>query len=215
MTINTYAKFAPTVFVAKCSEAHTKGDIIILTSKYGNETEVQVHNLVKQDSEHYYYSFTRCDGMDSQAFAQQKAERYQGYADNAMKRSNAYCEAANEGRDFLSLAEPIKIGHHSEKRHRALIDRNARRMDKSVEEMRKAESYADRIAYWENMTGKIDLSMPESLEYFKFELEKAKEKHQELKDHPEKRVHSYSLTYAKKLVNDLEKKVKLATVLWA
>ncbi|HDL4165396.1 TPA: DUF3560 domain-containing protein, partial [Mannheimia haemolytica] len=56
MTINTYAKFAPTVFVAKCPEAHTKGEIITLTSKYGNETEVQIHNLVKQDNEHYYYS---------------------------------------------------------------------------------------------------------------------------------------------------------------
>ena len=33
--------------------------------------------------------------------------------------------------------------------------------------------------YWEQMAGKIDLSMPESLEFFKFELEKAKEKHHE------------------------------------
>ncbi|GAB1657828.1 DUF3560 domain-containing protein [Mannheimia haemolytica] len=215
MTINTYAKFAPTVFVAKCSESHTKGEIITLTSKYGNETEVQVHNLVKQDGEHYFYSFTRCDGMDSQSFAQQKAERYQGYADNAAKRSQDWVNAANEGCDFLSLGEPIKIGHHSEKRHRNLIERNARRMDNAVAEMNKAESYESRIAYWEKMAGKIDLSMPESLEYFKFELDKAKTKHKELKDNPEKREHGYSLTYAKKAVNELEKKVKLAELLWA
>ena len=215
MTINTYAKFTPTVFVAKCSEQHAKGEVITLTSKYGNETEVEIHNLVKQVDGHYFYSFTRCDGVNSQVRAEQKAERYQSYSDNAMKRSTQYCEAANEGREFLSLGEPIKIGHHSEKRHRALIERNHRRMEKSIEEMRKAESYDGKIAYWERMAGKIDLSMPESLEYFAFELAKAKEKHQDLKDHPEKRTHSFSLTYAKKAVNDLTKKVQIAELLWA
>ncbi|TYA28626.1 DUF3560 domain-containing protein [Aggregatibacter actinomycetemcomitans] len=215
MTINQYAKFAPTVFVAKCPELHQKGEIIILTSKHGNETEVVVHNLVKQADGHYFYSFTRCDGNNSQTRATAKAERYQSYADNAMKRSEQYCEAANEGREFLGLGEPIKIGHHSEKRHRALIERNHCRMEKSVEEMRKAESYESKIDYWERMAGKIDLSMPESLEYFAFELKKAKEKHQDLKDHPEKRTHGFSLTYAKKAVNDLSKKVQLAELLWA
>jgi len=190
--MNTYAKLCPNVFVAKCPDAHQKGDVIILTSKYGKETEVEIHNLVKTSEDAYFYSFTRCDGVSEQ-----------------------YCEAANEGREFLRLGEPIKIGHHSEKRHRALIERNARRMDKSIEEMRKAESYDGKIAYWEQMAGKIDLSMPESLEFFKFELEKAKEKHQELKDKPELRTHALSLTYAKKAVNELEKKVKLAELLWA
>ncbi|WP_077663982.1 DUF3560 domain-containing protein [Rodentibacter caecimuris] len=215
MTINTYAKFCPNVFVAKCPEAHVKGDIVTLTSKYGKEAEVEIHNLVKQTEDAYFYSFIRCDGENAQTRAEKRAERYQGYADNATKRSNQWCEAANEGREFLRLAEPIKIGHHSEKRHRALIERNARRMDKSVEEMKKAVSYQDRIAYWERMADKIDLSMPESLEYFQFELEKAREKHQDLKEHPEKRSHAYSLTYAKKAVNELEKKVKLAKLLWA
>lgn len=215
MTTNTYAKFAPNVFVAKCTEPHEKGEVIVLTSKYGNETEVVIHNLVKQQDGMYFYSFVRDDGENSQTLAQRKAERLQGYADNATKRSNQWCEAANEGREFLRLGEPIKIGHHSEKRHRALIARNARRMDKSVEEMKKAASYQDRIAYWEKMADKIDLSMPESLEYFQFELEKAREKHQDLKEHPEKRSHAYSLTYAKKAVNELEKKVKLAILLWA
>lgn len=212
--MNTYAKYCPNVFLAKCKEPHQKGECIVLTSKYGTETEVEVHNLVKQDGEHYYYSFTRCDGTNSQTRAAAKAERLQGYSDNAMARSEKYFEAANEGREFLRLAEPIKIGHHSEKRHRALIERNAKRMDKSVAEMKKAESYADKIAYWEKMAGKIDLSMPESLEYFGLEVEKAKKHHQELKEHPEKRAHGYSLTYAKKAVNEAEKKLKIAELLW-
>ncbi|MGV6989209.1 DUF3560 domain-containing protein [Testudinibacter sp. P80/BLE/0925] len=215
MNLNTYAKFAPTVFVAKCPEAHTKGDIIVLTSKYGKKTEVEVFNLVKQHDDCYFYSFVRCDGLDSQARAQARAERYQSYAANANKRSEQHWQAAQEGSDFLSLGEPIKIGHHSEKKHRALIERNARRMDNAVAEMDKAKSYDHKITYWEAMAGKIDLSMPESLDYFAFELAKAKEKHQILKNEPEKREHSYSLTYAKNAVKELEKKVSLAQQLWA
>ncbi len=117
--------------------------------------------------------------------------------------------------NFFAWGNRLKSVIIAKKRHRALIERNARRMDKSIEEMRKAESYDGKIAYWEQMAGKIDLSMPESLEFFKFELEKAKEKHQELKDKPELRTHAFSLTYAKKAVNELEKKVKLAELLWA
>ncbi|OOF59744.1 DUF3560 domain-containing protein [Rodentibacter myodis] len=213
--MNTYAKFAPNVFVAKCPEAHNKGDIIVLTSRYGKEVEVEIHNLVKQNEEYYFYSFVRCDGIDSQKRAEKKAQHYQDTAHNAMKRSHQFFEAAQEGREFLCLGEPIKVGHHSEKRHRALLERNHRRMEKSVEERQKAESYDGKIAYWESRADKIDLSMPESLEFFQFELAKAKEKHQELKANPEKREHSFSLTYAKKAVNELEKKVKLAEILWA
>ncbi|MDP8189086.1 DUF3560 domain-containing protein [Pasteurella skyensis] len=215
MNTNTYTKFAPNVFVAKCPEMHNKGEIITLTSKYGKETEVEIYNFVGQKDGYYLYSFIRCDGLDSQARAKARAERYQTFSNSANKRSEQYFEAAQEGREFLNLFEPIKIGHHSEKHHRALIERNARRMDKSVEEMHKAESYNSKIAYWEAMADKIDLSMPESLEFFKFELSKARKKHKELKDNPEARSHSYSLTYAKKSVNELEKKVKLAELLWA
>ncbi|HHT7859512.1 DUF3560 domain-containing protein [Pasteurella multocida] len=211
---NTYAKFCPNVFVVKSAEKYSKGDVVTLTSKYGKETEVVIHNLVKQIGETFFYSFTRKDGENSQTYAVKKAERYQGYANNALKRSQQYCEAANEGHEFLQLAEPIKVGHHSEKRHRALIERNNKRMEKAVEEANKAESYDDRIEYWQRMADKIDLSMPASLEFFSSELEKAKAKHQELKNNPEKREHPCSLTYAKKAVNDLEKKVKLAQVLW-
>lgn len=213
--MNTYAKFVPNVFLAKCPETHEKGEIITLTSKYGQEAEVEIFNLVKEQDGHYFYSFIRCDGLNSQTRALARAERYQGYADNANKRRDQYSNAANEGHEFLRLGEPIKIGHHSEKRHRALLERNAKRMDKAVEEMHKAEKYAYKVAYWEKMADKINLSMPESLEYFQFKLAKAKEKHQDLKDNPEKRAHDYSLTYAKKAVNELAKQVKLAELLWA
>jgi len=212
---NTYKKYCPNVFVAQCPEKHEKGDLIILKTKYGKENECEVHNLVAEKNGFYYYSITRTDGFNSQERAKRRAERLNGWADSADKRSAEWMEKSQEGKDFLSLAEPIKVGHHSEKRHRALIDRNWNRMGNAVKEQDKAEAYRDRMEYWESMAKKIDLSMPESLEFFQIQLEEAIEYHKGLKDGSIKREHSYSLTYAKKRVNELKKKCKTAEILWA
>lgn len=216
--MNTYHKFAPNVFVAKCTEKHEKGTTIQVTTKYGKENACIVHNFVgyagTKESPLYCYSITREDGFNSQARAAAKAERLEGYAENAEKRSTAYYEASNEGRDFLALGEPIKIGHHSERRHRRLIERNWERMGKSVTESEKAKDYERRSAYWADRANKIDLSIPDSLAFFEFELEKAKKYHQLLKDKPEERPHGMSLQYANKAVKDLEDKVRTAIKLW-
>ena len=66
--------------------------------------------LPKKDDK-YYYSIVRLD----EPYAQRKAEKYKNSAVNHMVKSNQYIEASNEGREFLSLGEPIKVGHHSEK----------------------------------------------------------------------------------------------------
>mgnify|MGYP005818018453 CR=1 FL=1 len=167
--MNTYRKFCPNVFVAQCEQEYNKGDIITLTTKYGKEVENEVHNFMGKTKDGYFlYSITRCDGFDSQTRAANKAEKLEGYAANAEKRSTAYYEASQEGRDFLALGEPIKIGHHSERRHRKLIERNWERMGKSVAESDKAKEYERRAEYWKDKASKIDLSMPDSLEYFEF-----------------------------------------------
>lgn len=213
--LNTYSKYCPNVFVAKCTAEHTKGDIITLTTKYGQEQENEVHNFLGKTKDGLFlYSITRVDGFNSQQRAQNKAERLVGYATNAETRSTKFYEASQEGRDFLALGEPIKIGHHSERRHRKLIERNWERMDKSVAESDKAKEYERRAEYWKERANKIDLSMPDSLEYFEYELEKAKQKHQLLKDKPELRGHSMSLQYANKAVKDLQDKVNTAIRLW-
>lgn len=53
--MNTYAKYCPNVYLAKCTEPHEKGDVIIVETRYGKENESIVHNLVKQDAEYYYF----------------------------------------------------------------------------------------------------------------------------------------------------------------
>ena len=214
---NTFKKYCPNVFVAKCPEEHKKGELIILTTKYGKEIENEVHNLLGKTNDGYYlYSITRTDGFNSQERAKAKAEKLNGYASNAEKRSNeAYKKSdLSEEATGIVFGQPILVGHHSEARHRKTIERAHRAMDKSIEESRKAEEYQRRSEYWESKAKDINLSMPESLEYYEFKLEEAKKKHLYLKENPEKRAHSYSLTYAKKEVNEMKKNVETAIKLW-
>jgi len=213
--MNTYSKFVPNVFLAKCTEKHEKGETIIVETKYGKENECIVFNLIGEKEGSYYYSIVRADGFNAQEFAKKKADRLLNASVNADKKSDQYWKASDEGKDFLALGEPIKIGHHSERRHRALIERNHNRTNKAVEFSKKSEEYESRAEYWQSRANIINLSMPESLEYYEFELEKAKAKHEGLKDGAIERSHSYSLTYAKKEVNEIEKKLKLAKLLWS
>jgi hypothetical protein len=212
--MNHYSKLFPNVYVAKCTGMHEKGDIIILTTKYGKEHECTVFNILKKDDSFFYYSIVRTDGFNFQEYTKKKAERLQSWALSAEKKSDKYYEASNEGKEFLVLAEPIKIGHHSEKRHRALIERNWNRMGKSIEFSKQAAQYESRADYWLRKSNEINLSMPESLEMWEYKLEEAKEKHEGLKSGKYPREHSYSLTYAKKAVNEAEKNLKIAKLLW-
>lgn len=212
--MNTYSKYCPNVFLAKCTESHEKGETIELETRHGNNHECIVHNLIFERDGNYYYSITRADGFNAQQRALNKADRYNGYAANADKRADDYYNKSKEGKDFLVLGEPIKIGHHSEKRHRALIERNNARMGKSIEESQKSAAYTEKSEYWERKANEINLSMPESLEFFQYKLGLAKEKHEGMKSGKIEKSHSYSLAYAKKDVNELEEKVKIATKLW-
>ena len=87
-------------------------------------------------------------------------------------------------------------------------------MGKSVEFGDKAQGYEEKSAYWEGRADVINLSMPESIEFFAYKLEKLKEYHAGLKSGKYPKEHSYSLTYAKKDVNEIQKKYDIAVKLW-
>lgn len=212
--MNTYSKFVPNVFLAKCTEKHEKGEIIQIETKYGKEHECIVFNLIGEKDGAFYYSIVRADGFNVQEWAKKKADRLQGAAINAEKKSDQYYDRSNKDAAFLSLGEPIKIGHHSEQGHRRIIEQAQNNMSKSVEFSKKAEEYEGRVAYWAHKANTINLSMPESLDFYEFELEKAKAKHEGLKNGTIERNHSFSLTYAKKEVNEIEAKLKHAQKLW-
>jgi len=218
--MNTYKKYCPNVFIAVCDEKHQKGDEITITTKYGKENKHIIHNFIgytgTKDDQKFCYSITRSDGYDNRERAKNKVNRLSGYANNAERRSEDYYKKADlsESATGIPFGQPILLGHHSERAHRKVIERAHIAFDKSMEEQEKAKKYKSRAEYWEKMTNKIDLSMPESLGYFKHKLEEAKKEHQYLKNNPSKRAHSYSLTYAKKAVNEMQKNLNLAVKLW-
>jgi len=87
-------------------------------------------------------------------------------------------------------------------------------MSKSVEFDKIAKELEYRAEYWKGKENEINLSMPESLEYYEIKLEQAKQRHEGLKNGSIEREHSFSLTYAKKEVNELTEKVLTAKKLW-
>lgn len=212
--MNTYYKFCPNVFLAKCDAKHEKGDAILVTTKYGKENESIVFNLIFERDGFYYYSIVRADGFNVQEWAKRKAERRLDCAATAERKSEEYFKASNKDSDFLSLGEPIKIGHHSERRHRKAIEDAWNNMGKSVEFDEKAREHERIAQYWANKADTINLSMPESVDYYKHKLAAAKEYNEGLKSGKYPREHSYSLTYAKKAVNEAQKNFDLAKKLW-
>jgi len=43
--MNTYSKYAPNVFLAKCTEKHERGEIIQVTTKYGKYPREHSYSL--------------------------------------------------------------------------------------------------------------------------------------------------------------------------
>lgn len=214
ITPNKYSKYCPNVFVMETENNYERGEETTIETKHGKEHEVIVFNLVATKGDKKYYSIVRADGYNVQERAKAKAARLMSWAASAENKSNQYYEASQEGKDFLVLGEPIKVGHHSEKRHRALIQRNWDRMGKCVEYSDKAAQHESKAEYWAKKANDINLSMPESLEYYEHLLEQAKERQQTLKDSPEKREHAYSLTYATKAVKEAQSNLNTAVKLW-
>lgn len=212
--MNTYSKYVPNVFLAKCSEKHEKGEIIPVSTKYGKDNDSIVFNLIYEKDGFYYYSIIRADGFNYQQWAQNRADRRKSWAASAENKSDEYYNKSIKDRAFLSLGEPIKVGHHSEGRHRRIIEQAHNNMGKCVEFSKKAEEHESVAEYWKRKANDINLSMPESVDFYTYKLEKAKEYHEGVKSGKYPRDHSFTLTYAKKDVNELEKKLQLAMKLW-
>jgi hypothetical protein len=213
--MNTYSKFAPNVFLAKCDEKHEKGEVITVTTKYGKVNDSIVFNLIFEKDGFFFYSIVREDGFNVQEWAKRRAEKHEVWALSAKQKSTAFFQQSHDITKHIPLGQPILVGHHSEKRHRRDLDKSWNAMGKSVEFSNKAADHANKADYWEKRAETINLSIPESIDFFEYKLEKAKAIHEGLKNGTIERAHSYSLTYAKKAVNELEKNYKLALKLWA
>lgn len=82
------------------------------------------------------------EGSTREARAAERAERFQGYGDNAERERDRRHDFVRGMTDALN-GQPVLIGHHSEKRHRKLLSR----MDDA---MRSACAADRRASYWES-----------------------------------------------------------------
>jgi hypothetical protein len=212
--MNIYSKYCPNVWVAKCDGKHVKGEIICVETKYGKINECIVWNLVREKDGFYYYSITRADGFNSQERAKAKADLWRTRSESHDAKATAAFEASNNAVKDTPFGQPIIVGHYSERRHRRAIETSQRNMDKMCREMETAKEQGWKADYWDKMADKIDLSMPESIEYFAHKLKQAKEYHEGVKSGKYPREHAYTLTYAKKNVNEMQEKYDTAIKLW-
>lgn len=205
----------PIVFCLQSQEIYKKNDVVKYTTKYGKVIELIIYKLIFSKNGLNYYSYLRGDGKNRKTILENKIEKRKKWAEARENKSNQYFEASKEGAYFLALGEPIKIGHHSESRHRALIEKNWNRMGKSVECSDKAKEHIEKAENLEAiLNSELPLDTPDCLGEIAVRLEKAEELHLFYKNNPEKRPHSFALADAKKKVNDLIKKLDIAKKLW-
>ncbi len=99
-----------------------------------------------------------------------RKERYERYAENADKRSQEAYEKARHISSYIPPGQPILVGHHSEKRHRADISRIDNQMRTSINEQKKSEYWADRAASVETNI-QIDSDDPDAITKLKDKIE--------------------------------------------
>jgi hypothetical protein len=88
-------------------------------------------------------------------------------AEHAAEMSAKHIEKADEAHaiadkinDMIPFGQPVLVGHHSERRHLKDIDRFGKAVEKSIEERKIAEKYADRAAnYGAKATGENPLTV--------------------------------------------------------
>lgn len=102
----------------------------------------------------------------------------------------------------------------AKRRHRKAIEDAWNNTGKAVAFSGKATEHESKAEYWDKRANTINLSMPESIDFYEHKLEQAKEYHEGVKSGKYPREHAYTLTYAKKAMNEAQKNYELAKRLW-
>jgi len=130
--------------------------------------------------------------------------------------ANAIENKRNSMANQMYGGAPVKVGHHSEGKHRSTINNLHKLNDaaaKSNELRKQLLDEKERLTKQvENL--KPELNEPEYLEYIKGEVERLKTYHSGLKSGAIPKEHYYSLTYAKQALNKAEAQLKKAIKLW-
>ena len=99
---------------------------------------------------------------------QARRERYEELAEKNQAASEASFQGACDATAGIPFGQPILVGHHSEGRHRAALNRSDNRMRKGCELSDKAKYYADKAAG----VGKAGISSddPEAIKKLRIKL---------------------------------------------
>lgn len=113
------------------------------------------------------------DYTDYDAKLDAKRERYEARAEKAVEESNTAYQNAKRIGDRIPFGQPVLIGHHSEKGHRADLKRIDNSMRKSVDATKKADYYSDKA----DSVGECGISSDDP-----YAVDKIKDRLQELID---------------------------------
>ena len=116
---------------------------------------------------------------------QEKAERYRELAEKHKKESESRYEQYHNNIMAIPMGQPILVGHHSERGHRAHLKRCDNHMRKSIEHSEKAEYYENKAKGVEN-NNSISSDDPEAIKKLKEKLEKLENKRVAYKEHNKK-----------------------------
>lgn len=210
---NTYKKYTAGVYCMQSDNAdYQHNDSAIITTKRGKEISVIVWKKLFSKGDFTYYSVIREDGYNRAAHLRKKADKRLDQAARQKRLSDECYVKSNKDRDFLVLGEPIKIGHHSEKRHRKAYEDANKYMGKSVfasDRAKELKSKAETLAY--NAESQINLDTPESLELLKERVTYLENQREEIKSRPHQ---SYQLSNLGANIRRYKERLETAKKLW-
>lgn len=212
---NTFRKYTSGVYcMASACDTLELGDGAEITTRRGKVVPVTVWKRlgVARSDGATLYSVTRDDGFCRKEWMTRKLARQENAATRQERLSDEYSTKSNKDRAFLSLGEPIKIGHHSEKRHRKAIDDAWNNMGKSVEASRKAEKHEDKAATLAaRLAREISLDTPESVDLLVERIADLEQTREEIKARPHE---SYELSNLGANIRRYRKRLETARKLW-
>lgn len=77
---------------------------------------------------------------------ERKAEKRREWAEGRRKKADAHYQASTAATAGIPFGQPILVGHHSEKRHRAALERSANNMDACCESLDMANHHESKAS---------------------------------------------------------------------
>ena len=111
---------------------------------------------------------------------QQRIERFRKLADKNETEAGDRFGAARKTIEHIPFGQPILVGHHSEKRHRAALDRHDQNMRKGCEAVDKAKHYQHRADAAESSRA-ISSDDPDAVSKLKAKIADAKANQEHMK----------------------------------